>query len=288
MANRVPSLNWLRVFEAAARTGSFARAAETLNMSRPAVSQQIQALETSLGRPLFKRGARSVALTDAGKAYLPTVARALHAIEMASSNLFGGAQTATLTLQCSLLLATGWLAPRLSEFTALHPGIRVNLMTGIHDAEFAPDRCDLRVLFGMPPVPHEVADPLMGERIYPVALPEIAAGIKGPKDLLHLPLIEIASHRTNWSSFLPADGEPRFVYTDNTLTALALAQQGAVALARAPASGDLPAQAGLVRCGALGEAAGVQSYTLAHAGETQLSPAARTFRTWLLDRCEET
>ena len=78
MARRIPSLNWLRVFEAAARAGSFARAAETLNISPPAVGQQIRALEDHLGRALFERGPQSVMLTEAGRAYLPAGAQALH------------------------------------------------------------------------------------------------------------------------------------------------------------------------------------------------------------------
>ncbi len=275
-------MNWLRVFEAAARTGSFAGAAETLNMSRPAVSQQIRALEGALGRPLFERGAQSVTLTDAGKAYLPSVARALHAIETASSNLFGGEQTTTLTVQCSLLLATGWLAPRLPEFTARFADTRVNLVTSIHDADFAADRADMRIVFGMPPRPHEASDPLMGETIYPVALPEIADRVRGPADLLSHPLVEIASHRTNWDAFLPTGAEPRFHYTDNTLTALALARTGAIALARAPATGDLPALHGLVACKAFAPAAGVQGYSLVHPGAAQLNRSARRFRDWLL------
>jgi len=283
MVSRVPSLNWLRVFEAAARTGSFARAAETLNMSRPAVSQQIQALESSLNRQLFKRGARSITLTEAGKAYLPTVAQALHAIETASTNLFGGQQTTPVTVQCSLMLATGWLAPRLPDFTRQHPDTRVNIATGIREEDFSADKADLRIVFGMPPSPYEDSDTLFGETIYPVALPEVAAEIGGPADLLRFSLVEIASHRTNWWSFLPADApEPRFIYTDNSMTALALARTGAVSLARAPASGDLPAAFGLVRCAAFADARGVQEYRLLHSGSAQLSPAARHFRDWLL------
>ena len=283
MVNRIPSLNWLRVFEAAARTGSFSRAADTLNMSRPAVSQQILALEGALDRQLFERGARSVTLTDAGKAFLPTVAQSLHAIETASANLFGGQQTRALNVQCTLLFATGWLAPRLPSFSALHPETRVNLSTGNHEREFAADKADLRLVFGLSPNPNEESDALFGESIYPVAPPAIAGHIQGPEDLLKFPLIEVAVHRTNWWSFLPANAPgPNFIYTDNSLTALALARNGAVALARAPACGDLPAQFGLERCAGFRAAKGVQSYALVHPGVTQLSVAARQFRDWLL------
>ena len=73
----IPSLNWLRVFEAAARMENFARAAELLDMSTSGVSQQIKALESHFGEQLFERGARNVKLTDAGHAFLPAVRQAL-------------------------------------------------------------------------------------------------------------------------------------------------------------------------------------------------------------------
>ena len=81
MASRVASLNWLRVFEAAVRSESLARAAVPLNMSPAAMSQQVRALEEHLGRALFQRGAQSVMLTEAGRAYLPPVQQALGTLD---------------------------------------------------------------------------------------------------------------------------------------------------------------------------------------------------------------
>jgi len=81
MRRSIPSLNWLRVFEAAARGESFARAAELLNMSTSAVSQQIKALETHFGTALFKRGPKHVELTDAAHAFLPVVRQSLSTVE---------------------------------------------------------------------------------------------------------------------------------------------------------------------------------------------------------------
>ena len=107
--SRIPSLNWLRVFEAAARTQSFVRAAELLNMSPPAVSQQIKSLETYLGRELFERGAHSVRLTPAGDAFLPSVQQALLSVESAAAGLFGTRAETTIHVQATLVLAAGWL-----------------------------------------------------------------------------------------------------------------------------------------------------------------------------------
>lgn len=281
---RIPSLNWLRVFEAAARTGSFARASETLNMSPPAVSQQIKALEEHLGRQLFDRGPRSVKLTGAGRAFLPVVAQSLHSVEIATDSLFGGQDRATLTVSCTLLLANGWLAARLPGFQSAHPDIQLRLMTNEFATTTETQNADLRISFGVPPEPSEDSDPLFGETLYPVAPPEIAQKITRPEDLLKWPLIEIATHRANWFDLLPDRGpEPKITYADNTTTAFALAMQGAIALARAPASEGLPERSGLERCLPGLWINGVQSYQLVYTARTALSRAAQKFRHWLLD-----
>ncbi|MCP4818698.1 MAG: LysR family transcriptional regulator, partial [Shimia sp.] len=105
MSGRIPSLNWLRVFEAAARTESFARAAAQLNMSPAAVSQQVKSLEERLGAPLFVRKAHSVQLTDAGRAYLPPVQQSLMTLEEATEGLFGRTREEALYLNCVLIFA---------------------------------------------------------------------------------------------------------------------------------------------------------------------------------------
>ena len=283
MAHRIPSLNWLRVFEAAARAGSFARAAETLNMSTAAVSQQIKALETHLGRALFDRGPHSVTLTEAGRAFLPSVAQSLHGIEVATTSLFGDRERAPLSVHCSLMMACGWLAPRLPDFHAAHPGIALTLSTYVHERDLHAADADLRITFGLPPGPFEDSEPLFGEHLSPVAPPGIAAQVQTSDDLLKFKLIEIATHRANWSAFLPVAGpEPDITFTDNTLAAFSLAAAGAIALDRQPATGDLAARYGLVPCLDGWTEQGVQAYALVYPARSALSRAARSFREWLL------
>ena len=280
---RIPSLNWLRVFEAAARHGSFARAAEALNMSPPAVSQQIRALEGHLGKPLFQRGARSVALTDSGRQYLSTVARSLHSVEVATSDLFGDPNRTHLTLTCSLVFATGWLAHHLPEFQAQRPKIHISINTAVLEHEYRHRDADLSIKFGVPPEAFEDSDPLFGERLCPVAPPNIARYLRSADDLTRFTLVEIATHRANWQALLPTDAKPRVVHADNTVTAFALAATGAVALDRAPASLGLAARFGLVRCLEDIEMSGSQSYSLVYPAQTALRAPARLFREWLLD-----
>ncbi|MEM8791730.1 MAG: LysR substrate-binding domain-containing protein [Pseudomonadota bacterium] len=283
--SRIPSLNWLRVFEAAARSGSFSRASEILNMSPPAVSQQIKALEGYLGRELFLRGPRSVALTEAGAAYLPTVAQALHSVEIATGNLFGEPGRQPLAIHCSAMLAAGWLIPRLHQFCQAHPEIQVSLTTEIHAEDTPRNDTDLRIGFGLPHDPSGEADTLFGERIFPVATPEVAETVRCPADLSGHTLIEISTHRANWSGFLGPDApDPRILYTDTTLNALAMAAgRLGIALARAPASDALVAQYGLERCLDGAEINGTHSYLLTYPARSALTPAAQEFRAWLLD-----
>ncbi|MEL6266915.1 MAG: LysR substrate-binding domain-containing protein [Pseudomonadota bacterium] len=284
---RIPSLNWLRVFETAARAESFARAAETLNMSPPAVSQQIRALETSLGRPLFERGAAHVRLTEAGRAFLPVVANALASVETTAAGLFGRDGRAPLTLRVSTMLALSWLAPRLPGFMAAHPAVELTLVTGNLDEDFQRRGADLMITFGQPPGPGEAGEPLFGERLYPVASPALAARIATPADLAAERLIEVTSHRAGWHGVLTAAGlgeaRPRHVFTDTTALALALAAAGGgVALARAPASDNLVAGHGLQRCLAPLEVPGAERYHLVHPAGPALAPAAAAFRGWVL------
>lgn len=285
LLHRIPSLNWLRVFEAAARTQSFARAAETLNMSPSAVSQQIRALEGYLGRELFTRSARAVTLTEAGQTFLPVVAQSLHAIEGVSNTLFGTPNREPLSIQVLPLFAAGWLALRLPRFHAREPNVQLSILTGSLQQDFHRSTADLQIVFGHGQAISEDGDPLFGETIYPVAPPDLVAKIETPEDLARHPLIEVATHRANWLTLLPvAVGAPRMTYVDNTVMAFALAASGqGIALARAPASDHLATQWGLVPCLPSLSVLGVQSYSLIYPARSRLGRAAAAFRDWLLE-----
>ena len=150
MSTRIPSLNWLRVFEAAARHESFARAAIELNMSPAAVSQQVRALEERLGAPLFHRKAHSVHLTDTGRAYLPPVMQSLLTLGSATDGLFGKVRERQLYVQSVLIFAHGILARGLSDFSVKHPGVVLTLTTGNAVTDFQHGFQDLQIIFGNP------------------------------------------------------------------------------------------------------------------------------------------
>jgi len=284
----IPSLNWLRVFEAAARMENFARAAELLNMSTSAVSQQIKALETHLGEDLFNRGPRHVELTDAGHAFLPTVRQSLASIEETAVSLFGQEKDNTLTLQADLNLALSWLTARLPEFSRQHPEVQLHLLGAYHDLDYQRPGFDMRILFGPVHRSWGQCDRLYDETIYPVATPAIADSIRGAEDFPAQRLIQISAHQVNWNQILHSvgiDSVPtrQLSFTDSTQLALKLAANGyGIALARAPTTDRLVAELGLVPCRICPRVPSREAYYLIYRNLESLSRAARDFREWLL------
>lgn len=288
MESRIPSLNWLRVFEAAARTESFARAAGQLNMSPAAVSQQVKALEDRLGTPLFQRQAQAVRLTEAGRAYLPPVQQALMTLEGATDALFGASRGQGLYVQSVLIFAHGILARGVAEFEGHNPGVSLVLSTGNSADDFHQGFRDLKIIFGNPHSYGSESDRIMGERLFPVALPEVAAKISQPADLLAFPLIEVGTHRSGWVQFLEETrvmpGKRQMVHADSTIMAMAMAEAGrGIALARSPASDPGMGGAGLVPCLDGVWVQGSEAYHLVYDTLRGLRPPARRFREWLLD-----
>ena len=126
---RRPRLTYLRAFDASARFLSFSLAAQELNLTQAAVSQQIKQLETALGAALFIRHNRSLTLSESGKAYYQVVREVLDRLDSTTDQLFPSPETSTVTIHCTPSIATIWLAPRLRDFHALHPEIEVHLRT---------------------------------------------------------------------------------------------------------------------------------------------------------------
>ena len=287
MAKRIPSLNWLRVFEAAARTSSFARAAERLAMSPPAVSQQIRALEEHLGRALFDRAPAGVKLTEAGRQLLVVASDSIGRMEAAAEAL-ASPQEPPLLVAVSQTFYTGWLAPRLKLFLDAHPDIPLKFLSLLGD-EIPPHGTDLWISFGQPP-PHADGTRLFGETLVPVAHADIAMTIRTLDDLMAHTLIEVSDHRKNWAQIFGLDilpSDARCIQVDTTLAALSLASgRCGVALARPPASDELVEQCQLVYCDWLGDFPGVEDYYILSNAGVPLTAAAQTFKTWVLKEAE--
>ena len=293
MQKNIPSLNWLRVFEAAARMENFARAAELLDMSTSAVSQQIKALEAHFGAELFKRGARHVELTDDGHAFLPAVQQSLRTMEETAGALFGKEKDNNLALQADLIFTTAWLSTKLPDFSKRHPQVQLHLTGAFHDLDYQRPGAELKILFG--PVHRSWAqcDRLFDETIYPVASAETADSIVSAEDLLKHRLIQISTHRINWNQVLHSVGidtipTKQLCFVDNTQIALAMAASGyGIALARSPTTNEFSAKLGLKRVEITPGLQSTEAYYLIYQNLESLSRPAAQFREWLLHQVKQ-
>lgn len=127
---KIPPLNWLRAFDAAARHQSFSLAAKELHVTQSAISQHIKLLEHNLQTPLFIRGPKKLTLTEPGKKYLPLVAQAFLQLESATDEIFGDDKS-VVRLHCNVSFSTLFIAPRLASFQAEYPHIEVQLQHSV-------------------------------------------------------------------------------------------------------------------------------------------------------------
>jgi LysR family glycine cleavage system transcriptional activator len=212
MSRRLPPLNALRAFEAAARHLSMVRAADELHVTPGAVSQQIKQLENLLGQPLFKRG-KVLALSDAGQAALPLLSDAFDRLERAALQLRSGAQDGPLVVSTPPTFAARWLVPRLEDFQSRHPEIELRLLATRRLVDFAVEDVDLAVRFGSGDFPGLSVERLMPETIVAVAAPSLAVGIASGADIARLPLIDDEQHLArrlvpDWQTWLISQGVP--------------------------------------------------------------------------------
>src|SRR5438067_4465656 len=148
MLRRLPPLNALKAFEAAARSESFTRAAEELSVTQGAVSHQVKALEATLGIKLFVRERQRLAITDAGRDYLAVVRDALDRIAVGTERLLQRQTSGVLTVSTSPDFAAKWFVHRLDRFAEAHPGIDLRVSATTHAVDFAREEVDLAVRHG--------------------------------------------------------------------------------------------------------------------------------------------
>jgi LysR family glycine cleavage system transcriptional activator len=213
MTARLPSLNGLRAFEAAARHLSFTRAAAELNVTQTAISHQIRRLEDELGIKLFERHNRVLALTPEARDYLPDVRAAFHGLRLATDRLTrrdGGGRNLTLSTLASF--AAKWLLPRLAEFQDRHPDIDVRLTSTTALADFHRDGVDAAIRYGRGHWPGTRADWLMADELFPVCSPALRDGprpLRHPEDLRHHTLLHTTiGSNEDWRLWLTAAGLP--------------------------------------------------------------------------------
>lgn len=202
----IPPLLSLRVFEAVARHLNFTTAARELHVTQSAVSHHIKKLEAELGQRLFERRARSVALTDAGRAYYEKVHAAFELLRQGTDELRLPEEAAgPLTIGLLASFAARWLAPRLGAFSALHPNVELHLRPDIALSDVSQGDVDIAIRYGEGSWPGQRSDKLMSERLSAVCAPGLIAGAGGskqPADLLRFPLLMSHANRSfEWTAW---------------------------------------------------------------------------------------
>jgi LysR family glycine cleavage system transcriptional activator len=211
MATRLPPLNALVVFEAAARHLSFTRAADSLHVTQAAVSHQIKALEEWLGVPLFHRVGRGkgLALTEAGRSYLPRINAALESIRSATSAVMDKRRQRVLNVAMLDSFGLLWLLPRLGRFLKLHPATDVRVLAAnLDDDALAMGEVDIDLRYGEGDWPGLQVVRFMTEVIFPVCSPRIITRDKPlavPSDLGHHALLHDVLP-VDWQTWLDAAG----------------------------------------------------------------------------------
>jgi LysR family transcriptional regulator, glycine cleavage system transcriptional activator len=245
----LPSLDFLKGFEAAGRLLSFTRAAEELFLTQSALSRQVQALEEALGVPLFVRHHRALALTPAGAAFHRDVVSALSALAAAADTARGAVRAPGMTLSTTVSFASLWVIPRLAAFRDRHPDIEVYISADDRLVDLGRGDVDVAVRYLPDSKTPEGAVRLFGERMMPVVSPKlvrrVGTRLANPADLAHHVLLHLddPEGRTpwlEWNVWLAANGQPglkpagslRFKLYDQVIQA-AVAGQG-VALGRVP------------------------------------------------------
>ena len=208
MLRRLPSLNALKAFEAAARHESFTRAAEELCVTQGAVSHQVKALEAELGFKLFNRERQRLAITDAGREYLNVVRDAFDRIALGTARLTKRQSSGVLTVSTSPDFAAKWLVHRLGRFSEVHPDIDLRVSATMHHVDFAREDVDMAVRHGTGNASWSGLDGvrLTTEELFPVCSPHLLSGrTRDHKaaSVLELPLLHLDDY-SGWTRWLDA------------------------------------------------------------------------------------
>ena len=293
MARRLPPLNALVVFEAAARHLSFTRAAESLHVTQAAVSHQIKALEEWLGVALFHRIGRGqgLALTESGRAYLPRINEAFDVIRSSTSSVMEGRRQRVINVATLDSFGLLWLLPRLGRFLRAHPGIDVRIMSADLDADaLAKGTVSIDIRYGEGDWPGFVVTRFLSETIFPVCSPGIISAekpLRTPSDLrLHTLLHDVML--TDWQAWLSAAGVagvdaergPGFNHS-HLVTAAAINGDG-VALGRSALVADAIEKGQLIKPFDLALPSKYSYHAVCTSGSLG-DPVVAAFRDWLVE-----
>lgn len=295
--SELPRLDLLHSFEAAARTLSFTRAAAELFLTQSAVSRQIQQLEADLGTALFERRHRALALTDAGKVMQRAVSDCLERLRDATASVRATTTARQVAITTTPGFASLWLIPRLTRFTATHPGVDVRISATLEVLDLERSGIDVSVRLSL--TSHGVGSTLFEETVLPVCAPQLlknrALPLRKPADLAGHTLLATDMPQgqpltIDWEPWFKVMGLPE-VRMKNTLRFSQYSDVVAAAVAgQGVAIGRLPLLAELLRDGRLvAPFSGVASrmgYFVNMAPRAAGNPDAQDFVRWLMAEAE--
>ncbi|MBZ0334786.1 LysR substrate-binding domain-containing protein [Marinobacter sp. AL4B] len=295
MKKRLPPLNWLRTFEAAARHLNLTQAALELNLTQAAISQHVKGLESQLGTELFRRLPRGLELTDAGKAYLPVVHECIRRLATATNEIFGQGKTRLLTVRTNLVFFTAWIAPRFARFREMHPDVGVRFTSNIWLDNSTHDS-DMEVRYGKGDWPGFDADRLSWDELFPVCSPQVAStlgdinsGELGAfESLSKQTLLHVIGYEEGWGHWLDESGLSNVQFAgeiqfDTLITAMKVAEHGdGIALGRTCLVEEAM-NAGTLVAPFEQKVPTAEAFYLVRPANKYLHPHAEIFRSWLLE-----
>lgn len=293
MVRRMPPLNALKAFEAAARLLSFTNAAQELNVTQAAISHQIRTLEEYVGSTLFERSHQRLALTQAGKKLLPYLTQAFDLVADGYHNLDSDKQQLKLNIKAPSSFSVQWLMPKLAIYQEQHPDVAISLSAQDNDFEFFPQAFDVEIRYLFEPQNNSNKILLFKEHIFPVCSPSLLTSqetLTSAEDFAKHNLLHINFYPEDWQMWfehiglkgVDCDSGHRF---DQSVLTLEAAVQGlGIAMGRTPIVDQKLASGTLIApCSERLQSAG--GYWLEVKADMQLRPHVEQFRDWLVDNC---
>jgi len=286
MTTRIPPMQALRAFEAAARTGSLTRAAEALSVTHGAISHQIKALEESLGVRLIERAGRGIRVTDSGERLATRMRAALAEIADAVREASERSNPRQLRVSVMPSFAARWLLPRLGSFIARHRDIDLDVRSSMALVDFRRDDADVAIRHGFGNWPDVKAEYILSDTYFPVCSPRLAPRLPAqPRDLARHTLLR--ANDEFWKPWFDAVGldwpEPSRgpIFNDSALMLQAAVDGQGIALARKSLLGNDVRNGLLVRLFDI-DVAAPRRYYLVYPPRLAGSPKLVAFREWLL------
>lgn len=292
----MPPLNTLRCFEAAARHGSFLKAANELAVTPSAVSHQIKSLETFLGVELFFRSKRRVVLSDAGKEYLAPISAIFSQLEEATTELMDKKNSGgVLKLSVAPAFLSRWLMPRMERFQEQYPDVQIEINESMSNVDFTATETDMAVYFGDGNWSGLEKHFLRNASLAPVCNPALIKPnqpIRTPDDMRFYPLLHVAKRKHEWNEWLTQNGyNPKqflrgLMFSNGALTASAAVQGLGIALVD-PSFIASEIHEGSLRVLFNQHLITKSAFYLVYPNDHVVSSAMKAFQTWIIEQMME-